>query len=397
MSFCHARLVRKKSAVHIYSYGAVPRGRASARGVVRVSVSSLFTEAELVELNAAPLFAGSRHPTWMAAIRDQRGRIGYLMDNAVDRIRCEPGGSVWLASVKKRLIHLGNLEDTASALAELRTYGAFLSAGVGITPIPRSNDKTPDFALDFGNEPVILEVYSKHQDDKEARLNAALHSKDEHSGIERKTTHVTGARLDFSTTVLHPGGAPDPNKAGDSTQANLVSRLCRAKGDETQLPNDQPSLLWLDLANFGPWPEAITLDQADPLLTGNYGFTSGAFWHAFYGCKGAPLLEPLWPTRTQMKVAMGHDGRFRLTGVKKSKLAAVIIRVSEECAIFENPWAAHRLSNQARRALVDLPDVHLQRSVLDWLPGDVEKSLELAEGQLAAILRGDRYRNDAET
>lgn len=358
-----------------------------------MSVSSLFTEAELERLKAAPLFAGKRHLTWMAAVHDQRGRIGYLTDDAVNCILNVPEGKVWLAAIKKRLIYLGNPEDTASALAELRAYGAFLSAGIGITPIPRANNKTPDFALDFGDEPMVLEVYSKHQDDGEAKLSAALHSKDEHPNIERKTTHVTGARLDLSTTVLHPGGAPDPNKPGDSTQANLVSRLCRAKGDESQLPDDKPSLLWLDLANFGPWPEAITLDQADPLLTGNYGFTSGAFWHAFYGRKGAPLLEPLWPRRAQLKVAMGHDGRFRLTGPKKSKLAAVIIRVSDECVIFENPWAAHGLSDRARRTLVDLSDVHLQRSVLDWRPGDVEKALDLAEGQSAAILNSDRQRS----
>lgn len=358
-----------------------------------MSVSSLFTEAELAELKAAPLFAGKRHPTWMAAVHDQRGRIGYLADDAVNRIRHEPGGEVWLAAIKKRLTYLGNLEDTASALAELRAYGAFLSAGVGITPISRANDKTPDFAVDFGDEPMILEVYSKHQDDEQAKLVAALHSKDEHPSIERKTTHVTRARLEFSTTVLHPGGVPDPNKPGDSTQANLVSRLCRAKGDESQLPDDKPSLLWLDLANFGSWLEAITLDQADPLLTGNYGFKSGAFWHAFYGRKDALLLEPLWPSRVQLKVAMGHDGRFRLTRPKKSKLAAVIIRVSEECVIFENPWAAHRLSDQARRTLVDLPDVHLQQSVLDWRPGDIEKALDLVEGQVAAILSSDRQRS----
>ncbi len=92
------------------------------------------------------------------------------------------------------------------------------------------------------------------------------------------------------------------------------------KDKEAQRREGVTSVLWLDPSRFGAMTHTL-LEQTIPLVSGHVGLTSGAIWHAFYGWKGAPILEE----GNRKRIEMGHEGRFRLSGTKKSHLAAVII------------------------------------------------------------------------
>ena len=181
-----------------------------------------------------------------------------------------------------------------------------------------------------------------------------------------------------------PGGSPNRGKPDDSVQANVISRICGAKGDEKQFPADKPSLLWIDLRSFGAWPGVVKLEQCTPLMSGHHGLTSGALWYAFYGWKGAPLFEEDFPLHERV-VKMGHDGRFRLRGKKRSKLSGAILALTEELILFENPWAAHPLPDRARRFTERLPWFNLGYSICNWSPGDAEAVAGLGRRQVEAM------------
>lgn len=94
------------------------------------------------------------------------------------------------------------------------------------------------------------------------------------------------------------------------------------------------------------------------------------------GCtdgKGAPIFEE----GSHRLVSMGHDGRFRISGPKKSKLSAVLVVFSDSAVLLENPWAAKPLPEQARLALCRYPWFDLSRSVANWRPGDAEQQVAL--------------------
>jgi hypothetical protein len=165
---------------------------------------------------------------------------------------------------------------------------------------------------------------------------------------------------------------------------DAVERRCAAKGDEAQLPNDRPSLLWIDFRSFGLWPAVLKLEQAAPLISGRVGLTSGALWYAFYGWRGAPIFEEDIPR--DRVVAMGHDGRFRMMGKKrKSKLSGTILVLSEGLILLENPWTEHTLPDRARRFCERLPWFDLGRAVCNWSPGDALAQTAIARRQIEAM------------
>jgi hypothetical protein len=275
-------------------------------------------------------------------------------------------------------------EEASAALAELRTYGAFLEAGFKIKPIPVKDDSTPDFEVDAGDGPVIVEVFAKHQDESETELWEDIESGKTPEGVERHSTKINGGEIRTVISEQRPGGAPDPDKRNDSVQANVISRICAAKGKEKQFPTDKPSLLWIDLRSFGAWPEVVELEQCTPLMSGHHGLTSGALWYAFYGWKDAPIFEEDFPLHERV-VKMGHDGRFRLQGKKKSKLSGAILALPEGLVLFENPWPNPALPDQARRYAERLPGFNLGHSVCNWSPGDAEVLAEAGRRQIEAM------------
>lgn len=347
------------------------------------TVRDLLTGEELKAVHTAPLIAAGRFPTWYPIFHSELRPVDYLSNGAVARISSE-GGDAWLRSLAPRLCRMDDPEEASAALAELRTYGAFLEAGFKVTPILVKDDSTPDFEVNAGDGAVIVEVFAKHQDDNEAKLWEDIKSGETPEGVERHSTKVNGGEITTVISEQRPGGAPDPNKPNDSVQANVISRICAAKGKEKQFPEDKPSLLWIDLRSFGAWPEAVKLEQCTPLMSGHHGLTSGALWYAFYGWKDAPIFEEDFPLHERV-VKMGHDGRFRLQGKIKSKLSGAILALPEGLVLFENPWPSHALPDRARRYAERLPCFNLGRSVCNWSPGDAEVLAKAGRRQIEAM------------
>jgi hypothetical protein len=117
--------------------------------------------------------------------------------------------------------------------------------------------------------------------------------------------------------------------------------------------------------------------------SGHQGITCGAIWYALYGWKGAPVFEE----GAHRAVLMGHDGRFRLTGQKKSKLSAVLAVFSEGSVLLENPWAGLPLSEDARWALTRYPWFTLAQSIADWNQGDCAAQVNLHQRMIEAFAR----------
>lgn len=346
-------------------------------------VKDLLTPDEFDALENAPSIAGARHPTWYPVFYETPRRIEYFTNEAVARVSAA-GHSDWLSKLKPRLMRLDDHEEAAAALAELRAFGALLEAGFTVQPIPRSDAATPDFSVDGGDGPVVLEVFTKHEDDEQKLLRGRALAGDPDPNIVRSSFDVPGSKIKMTATLMQPGGAPDPSKPYDSVQANLISRICAAKGNESQLPSDRPAMLWIDLRSFGLWPEVVSPEQAAPLVMSREGVVAGALWYAFYGWKGAPVYDPSLGKADNF-VRMGHDGRFRMTGKKKSRLAATIIVLPETLVFFENPWATNPVSDRTRHTSMWLPDYDLSRSVCSWSEGDALASVELGRRQIEAM------------
>lgn len=273
--------------------------------------------------------------------------------------------------------------NASAKLAEIRVFGGLLEAGAQVVPVPCTNDSTPDFIVDFGDGEVAVEVFSKHQDEVEDARQEAIHGRGPlPEGVERTELNAGNSTVTMTVSMLTPGGKPDALKPGDSVQANLISRICAAKGKELQFSAGKPNLLVLDFCHFGGRVLASMVDavQAEPVESGHHGLSSGAFWYAMYGWKGAPIFEEL----SHKLVRMGHAGRFRLTGTRKTKLSAVLIVLPDVSLLLENPWADCSLPVQARFGLCRYPHFSVARSYAAWAGRDaciqaVENQTRLVE------------------
>ena len=80
---------------------------------------------------------------------------------------------------------------------------------------------------------------------------------------------------------------------------------------------------------------------------------------------------------------MLHEGRFRLTGDRKSKLSAALLVLPRSVVLFENPWAMHRLPSKVRLAICRYPWFDLSQSIGDWRVHDALRKVELQEGMIS--------------
>jgi hypothetical protein len=345
------------------------------------SVRDLLNADEISAIENAPLIAGARHPTWYPIFRQPQHRLDFDNNRSVALVRGQANGIDWLHRQQPMLTAIDDPEGAAAALTEIRAYAALVEAGFTTAPILRAGSPTPDFGIDAGDGIVDVEVFAKHQDDDQKDMLA-----DPPRGIppDVERSDRRPRQVLFTETELHPGGAPDPAKPHDSTQANMISRVCAAKGKEAQVRDDRPSLLWIDFRSFGIWPQVLALDQAAPLISGNHGLTSGALWYAFYGWRGAPIFEEDFFPMDRV-VPMGHDGRFRLSGKKKSKLSGALLVLEDGQILFENPWANQPLPARARRLCERLPNFDLGRAICSWSPGDAEMLVEIGRRQIEAM------------
>lgn len=360
----------------------------------------LLTPAQLDTIQNAPQFRGTRHPTWYPLYHEQQhlidplysGKpraIDALVHNAVRCINQQCNGPDWLRDLIVPLMDQVDSNNASSALAEIRAYGGLIEAGFAVTPILRRDEATPDFRIDAGDGEITVEVFAKHQDKQQDALLDAVHSATDPlpEGAERRV-YLSGHAEVISTVVtLTPAGRPDPTKAQDSVQANMISRVCAIKQNEKQILADRPALMIMDFAQFGGPIAAtfLTAGQTAPIETGHQGITCGAFWYALYGWKQAPIFEE----GSHRLVRMEHDGRFRLQGMAKSKVSAVLVVLADSTVLLENPWAIHRLPPQARFALCRFPWFDLTKSLADWHPGDLEQQIAIHRRMIEAMDQPD--------
>ncbi len=360
-----------------------------------INVENLLNDEEISRISFAPKHGGLHFPTWYPIFEDKPRKVDCFTNRAMKIISNEPNGCQWLRSLKPRLTDIDNFEDAAAALAEARTYASFLEAGFNVNPLTPQSQPTPDFSVDCGDGPITVEVFAKHQDEAQREILDDVEAGLTPEGVEQQTIKLDGANLLIRTYVIQPAGSPDPNKPHDSVQANLISRLCAVKQNEAQLPNNQACLVVIDLTRFGPSAEFISMDHATPLMSGTNGLTSGGFWYAFYGWKGAPIFEDDFSLHERI-VPMGHDGRFRLGGTKKSKLSGVILVGNGKCVLFENPWAVNRLPDRARKYCERLPWFDISLSVCDWVNGHATRQVEQGKEMIESLYGWHQKLNNLE-
>lgn len=352
---------------------------------------NIFTDQEREIIKKAGHFAGNKHPTWFPLFSQDLKSIDYRLDQAVSRIN-EAGGQEWLKMQKSNLLDIKDINNATASMAEIRFYGGLLESGLEVTPInTEPNLHTPDFKIATQSGLVEVEVASKHQckaeDIMQQDIYMAMNTEEVElpDGVEYHVRGSENATVKMAVSELHPSGKPDPEKPDDSAQTNLISHMCSIKGDEKQISGSSPAMLVVDLTAFGGRVAASLAfsnpSQASPLKCGNYGLTSGALWYALYGWCGAPVFV----AGEYRRIRMRHEGRFRLSGDKKSKFSAVLFLLPESVVLFENPWSDHKLPDEVRRGLCRYPGFNLAYSICDWQFGHVEKQVEL-QRQMICVL-----------
>jgi hypothetical protein len=352
----------------------------------------LLTTDQIVEINKYHDKARGRHPAWSVinafdqAVDYPRSPKDFLANAAVDRIGLGAEGKPWLTSTLKRVAQTSDFEESVSSIAEICCYGAMLEAGFDIRPIPTvKNAPTPGFEFDLDGASGIVEVTAKLEHDEQVKRARKIAGGETPDGVERSVFGIQGGSVGFTASVSHPFGAPDAEKAGDTTQTNAISRICQIKAKETQFADGKPSLLWIDFRDLGKWPGGFKEEQSSPLISGHHGaLCSGAIWYAFYGWKGAPVFDDHAGGGYTI-TPMAHEGRFSAQAAKTSRYAAAILCLEEATILLENPRAPTPLSKAQRGALTLLPWFNIHYSVAEWEEGDVDRSHALARSMIEAI------------
>lgn len=340
----------------------------------------IITQAEIQQLQLATP-NGECHPVATLALEKPKGQVAINTDQAAELITQKNSG--WLSSLKPRLIDTTKVSNASSALGELRAYGSLLETWMTVSPEPIVQGKrvVPEFGVDAGDGPVIVEVHSRQLSSDQIQ-SAKDHNKEFAAKVEAAkkanagTTTVVTAEL-----VVTPFGAPDPIKQGDSVLTNAISRIASIKEEEKQIDPNKPFVLWLDLQDPTVWGGlSIAEQQLAPLYTeskdGEVG--TGALWFALYGRKGDPMIESeCFSYRVR---SMLHDGRFfqttKATG-KPTRISAVVYSMPRATVLMENPVPIHPLPAGFRAALLKTPFFLLDRSICEWKPGLVKARVEL--------------------
>ena len=349
--------------------------------------AALFSDEQKRRICEAPMFSGQRHPAWVPLFGEGRSLHAghYRLEQSVKLIAVHPDGVSWLKAKAAKLLDQKDVNNASAAIAEIRAFGGLIEADFDVQPLPETDETTPDFIAKTAHQAVAVEVAAKLQDHRQDDLQGMIHDAMRGDGpVPEGVGHSVhgrrGGSIQMFVSAHQPGGSPDPSKPDDSVQANLISRVCGIKGKEHQIPEDMAAVLVVDFNDFGNSLTPFTLiDQTAPAIAGSDGFTSGALWYAFFGWKGAPVLE------RDERVKMGHDGRFRIRGDRKSRLSAALLVMPEHVVCFEHPMAAFPLAEDTRLRIARFPRFDLKQSVLEWTPGAVERRVDLDVEMIARL------------
>ena len=318
-------------------------------------------------MTAAEFFGGrcfidktypANHPMRELLVTDS---ASYSTTNQSFQVVYEANEIQWLENAKKHIERVGkpssmkvnDLSGYNSVLGEMRAFADLLKMSEFTVSSLGTGAKGLDFLLtkkDDGAK-VYVEVFAyPPRPDNEVVIDEGRkeYFRDKNGGLNSIQTRIS---------VQDPFGFPKLGKAGESTTANAVSKICAIKFSEYQLDANSVSILYFDTQSLSF--SHTMLEQTSPVLQVNDTFTSGAIWLAYYGEKGFPILENAGrghalPTTC---VTMQHDGHFKQK--VGSKLNAVIIGVENDphkedfkrLALLEN--AERPLPDSVRTALIN--------------------------------------------
>ena len=340
------------------------------------------------------------HPVVSLALDSTRGVVAANTERA-GRIVLQ-ANEAWLNSLRQRLLETSDLTNASSALGEIRAYGSLLETGMVVKPAPAVSGKpvSPEFEVQAGDGPVIVEVHSKQMhpaerkklDDQHKRLQAkvaqAIES-GEKSGEPQNEVVADAAEI-------QPLGAADPNKAGDSDVANGISRVAGIKDKEKQIDHQKPFVLWLDMQDPAVWGLPLAQEQLLPIYSlgtdGHVG--AGILWHALYGRKGEPYIS--MQGFDFKAIPMLHEGRFYQTMKAHggpTRISAIVISLPETVALMEHPEPIMRLPSKFRQALTRITAFRLEYSHCDWMKGrvksDIAANRRKTQATIKALLRSN--------
>lgn len=268
-------------------------------------------------------------------------RVARRTDHAVAAIRDRD--PIWLGQKTAALRRSSDSSATTSVLGEIRAYADLLSA---FPAQVRPNPRGCDFSVSLEAESVGVEVYSPQH-----RL--------ERASTRPEVSIRHGIRMELVETA--PFGLPE--RSIDNVQGEAVSRIARAKRDESQLEGHDAYVLWMDLEDPLLWALVPDLLQTLPFSTFRNAATSGAFWSAFYGRRDMPVFDSLaFESGDHSIYRMEFEGRF--FGGSLLDLAAV--RLISGTVVYQNPNRRTVLSDDFFRRLHRLPDIRPEFCWLDW-------------------------------
>lgn len=301
----------------------------------------------------------------------------------------------WLRSLRTRLLEVDDFTAASSALGEIRAHGALLETWCSVSPTPTvtGSNVRPEFEVDAGDGPVIVEVHSRQLNEDQVGALADHHT----DLIARHAAEVSQARsANIAKTIVtaghievFPTGAPVPGKAGDSVQTNTISRIASIKQNEKQVDPDKPFVLWLDLQDPVVWGLPVPEELFRPIyIEAKDGYvSSGPFWFALYGRKGDPMLESRGYSYSSSP--MLHNGRFFQT-IKThggpTRLSAVVYALPRATILMENPAAIRPLPEKFRASMLKAPFFRLDLSILEWEPGLVQRTIDLDRQMIGAAV-----------
>jgi hypothetical protein len=343
-----------------------------------------------IERLRASVCDGQRHPVAALALADGPDQVKTNTERAARAI--SRVNDAWLAAIKSRLVDTTDFTNASSALGEIRAYGALLEAGLTVKTGPAVTGKrvVPEFEVDAGDGPIVIEVHSRQLAGEQAQALRTHHKQLRDSLEAAKKANPGKALVATSAIDVTPLGAPNPEKPDDSVLTNAISRICSIKATERQSDSTKAFVLWLDLQDPTVWGVPIFDEQLAPLWTEQAGKVgSGALWFALYGRKGDPMIE--MRSCDYREIAMLHDGRFE----KTSQLSAVVFSLPSLTVLMEHPAPTFPLPPALRASLLRLPFFGLDRSVCEWKPGLVRSHIDVQHEAVAAAAKALAASNPA--
>ena len=260
----------------------------------------------------------------------------------------------WLFRKKGDFLNVDDFSTSSSALGELRCFGGLLDAGFQVAPIDEGDQATPDFVVVNDCECIHIEVNSKQMTEEEAIELSTFYN--------TPPNFVNSGDVNVSVRIIEVTPFGKPSK-GENVTENAISKLCGIKSDEKQFSDSVPSILWLDFQDE-LWHMDIKQSHTIPLHSLNGELTVGVLWYAFYGYKGAPIIELHSTERRHSSeiVKMQHEGRFR----QKTKVDAIIISLPDSTFALENPYSAKPIPEWFWKRAIFVPRFKLEYSRLNW-------------------------------